>query len=84
MTESIKIFVGCAPNYEDAESQAVLEWSIRKHASQPVEITWMMLSNDPETLFTQWETNKWSTPFSGLRWAVPELCDFKWQGYLLR
>jgi len=77
MTESIKIFVGTDPNHCDAESQAVLEWSIRKHASMPVDITWMMLSNDPESPFYQWDTTRWATPFSGTRWAVPELCDFK-------
>jgi dihydropteroate synthase len=24
-----------------------------------------------------WSTAKWATPFSGFRWALPELCDFK-------
>lgn len=77
MSEPIRIFVGCAPNHDDAESQVVLEWSIRKHASRPVEITWMMLSKDPESPFYGWDTAQWVTPFSGLRWAVPELCGFE-------
>lgn len=77
----IRVFVGCAPNHEDAESQAVLEWSIRKHASQPVDITWMKLSRDLESPFYSdpqagrgWNTRNWATPFSGFRWALPELC----------
>lgn len=72
-----RIFVGTDPNHCDAESQAVLEWSIRKYASIDVEITWMMLSNDPKSPFYGWETSEWATSFSGLRWAVPELCGYK-------
>jgi len=75
--EPIRIFIGCAPNHDDAESQAVLKWSIRKHASMPVEITWMFLSGDPESLFHGWNSRSWATPFSGLRWAVPELAGFQ-------
>jgi len=75
MTETARIFVGCAPNHEDAESQAVLEWSIRKHASVPVEITWLKLQR--EGRLSGWHTKGWPTPFSGLRWAVPELAGFQ-------
>ena len=77
MNEAIKIFIGCAPNHDDAESQAVLEWSIRKHVTKPVEITWMRLSQDPQSPFNGWNSTSWATPFSGLRWAVPELCNFE-------
>ena len=73
----IRVFVGCAPNHEDAESQAVLEWSIYKHCTEPVIITWMKLSRDPDSPFYGWETARWATPFSGFRWAVPELCNFE-------
>lgn len=80
----IRIFVGCAANNEDLESQAVLEWSIRKHTSRPLEITWMQLSRDPTSPFYSdgprgWQTQNWTTPFSGFRWAVPELSDFTGQ-----
>lgn len=79
----IRIAVGCAPNNEDIESQQVLEYTLRKHASEELEITWMKLSRDRKSLFSSgtpfgWETKKWSTPFSGLRWAVPAL--FKYEG----
>ena len=78
----IHVFVGCAANHEDAESQAVLEYTLRLHASEPVDITWMKLSKDPESPFYSdagdgWNTTKWATPFSGFRWAVPWLCKFK-------
>lgn len=78
----VRVFVGCAANGEDLESQAALEHSLRKHASVPVEITWMRLSRDPDSPFYSegpkgWQTSLWSTPFSGFRWAVPELCGFE-------
>ena len=80
----IRIFVGCAANHEDAESQAVLEWSIRKHASLPVDITWMKMSRDPKSPFycdpangKGWQSGDWVTPFSGFRWSIPEQCGFE-------
>lgn len=75
----IRVFVGCAPNGDDAESCAVLEYSIRRLASEPVEITWMALSADRKSPFYApiWRTEEWVTPFSGLRWIVPELCHFR-------
>jgi hypothetical protein len=76
MSEPIHIFVGCAPNHDDAESQAVLEYTVRLYASQPVDITWMKLSRDPASPFYGWRTEQWATPFSGFRWAVPALRGF--------
>lgn len=79
----IRIFVGCAANNEDLESQAVLEWSLRKHTMREFDITWMQLSRDPKSPWYSdgphgWQTRFWTTPFSGFRWAVPELCE--WTG----
>jgi hypothetical protein len=79
----IRIFAGCAANNEDLESQAVLEWSIRKHTNRELDITWMQLSRDPASPFYSegphgWQTRFWTTPFSGFRWAVPQLCG--WTG----
>jgi hypothetical protein len=71
----IRVFVGVAAGGEDAESCAVLEHTLRKHASEPVEITWMRIGHGP--LFTGWNTLGWSTPFSGFRWAVPAACDYR-------
>lgn len=80
-SQMIRIFAGCAANNEDLESQAVLEWSLRKHARRPLDITWLQLSRDLESpLYSDgsrgWQTRNWTTPFSGFRWAVPELCGF--------
>ena len=75
MTDPLRIFVGSSPHNLDMESDIVLEHSIRKHASIPVEITWM---RQGEGLFwTGWRTEEWATPFSGFRWAVPAACGFQ-------
>lgn len=83
----IKIFVGCAANDEDLESQVVLEYTIKEFASQPVDIVWMQLSRDPRSPFYSapeknegWATERWATPFSGFRWAIPALCGFQGKG----
>ncbi|WP_201556112.1 glycosyltransferase [Psychrobacter sp. 72-O-c] len=79
----IKVFVGCDPNNCDLEQMMVLDYSIHKHTSSPVEIVWMQLSRDPNSYWYSnpetgegWDTSKWSTPFSGFRWAIPEYCNY--------
>lgn len=78
----IKVFVGLAPNGEDAESAMVLEYSLRKNSSQPVEIVWMKMSRDPTSFWyavppVGWNTTQWATPFSGFRWGIPEYCNYE-------
>ena len=82
--ENIKIFIGCDPNNCDLEQLMVLEYSIRKHTQHNIEIHWMQLSHDitspwysDQSTDQGWHTEKWATPFSGFRWAIPELCNFK-------
>lgn len=70
----IRIFVGCAAGGEDAESCAVLEYTLRLHASRPLEINWMRLG--ATEAWSGWTTRGWATPFSGLRWSIPEACRF--------
>lgn len=79
--DRVKVFVGCAPNGDDAESMMVLEHGLRSRCTLPVDIVWMQLSRDPQSPFYSnktagWRTELWATPFSGFRWAVPELCGF--------
>ena len=83
ISENIKIFVGCDPNNCDLEQLMVLEHSVRKHTQHNVEFIWMQLSHDINSPWYSnqdtdkgWSTEKWATPFSGFRWAIPELCDF--------
>lgn len=80
----IKIFVGCDPNNCDLEQMMVLDYSIKKHTSEPYEIIWMQLSKDPANFWYSnpekkegWNTEKWVTPFSGFRWAIPAYCNYE-------
>lgn len=77
----IKIFIATSPNGEDAEAEMVLEYSLRKHSSQPLDITWMRQSKDPRSIWhcgwRGWSTRKWATPFTGFRWAIPHACNFE-------
>lgn len=80
----IRVFVGCDPQDCDLEQMLVLEHSLRKHASLPVEIHWMQLSSDPQSFWHSdpttragWRTERWATPFSGFRWAVPAFCGYQ-------
>ena len=80
----VKVFVGCDPNNCDLEQMMVLEYSIKKHSSLPVDITWMQLSKDENSVWyanpeqqAGWNTKKWATPFSGFRWAIPEYCNYQ-------
>ena len=82
-TEIVRIFVGCDPNDCDLEQMMVLEYSLHKHASLPLEIHWMRLSTDRGSPWFSdpanaagWRTERWATPFSGFRWAVPSACGF--------
>lgn len=79
-----KVFVGCDPNNCDLEQMMVLEYSLRKHTQHQVDIVWMQLSHDPQSSWYTnqethegWRTEKWATPFSGFRWAIPELCNYQ-------
>ncbi|MCE9657427.1 MAG: glycosyl transferase [Burkholderiales bacterium] len=83
-SDVVRIFVGCDPNDCDLEQMMVLEYSLRKHASLPLEICWMRLSTDRESPWFSdpasgagWRTERWATPFSGFRWAVPAACAFE-------
>ena len=82
-SDTIKVFVGCDPNNCDLEQMMVLDYSIHKYTSLPVEIVWMQLSRDPKSSWYSdpernegWNTTRWPTPFSGFRWAIPEYCNY--------
>lgn len=84
MTDPIKVFVGCDPNDCDLEQMMVLEYSLRKHSSLPVNIHWMQLSRNPESFWFSkpetgegWNTVKWATPFSAFRWSIPAHCNYE-------
>jgi hypothetical protein len=74
MSETIRLFVGCAA-WADAESQAVLEYTARSLSSLPIDIVWM--SQSKKGLWSGWNTGGWKTPFTGYRWAIPSVCGYQ-------
>ena len=77
MGDPVRIFIGSSANGEDTPIEIAYEHSIRKNISRDVEIVWMRQTNDEDSFWGGWTTNRWSTPFSGYRWAIPEYCDFE-------
>lgn len=73
----IRLFVGVDCNGCDAESAMVLEYSVKKYSSLPVDITWMKISNIPHSFWHGWDSSQWSTPFSAFRFGIPQYCDFE-------
>jgi len=67
----IKIFVGTCPRNRAAEK--VLEHSIRKHCSEPFEITWMRNGDEP---FVGFDETNWGTGFTPFRWLIPMLTNY--------
>ena len=75
MPEKVKIFIGSSSNGEDSFIENIYEYSLRKNCSVDLEITWMR--QNKEGLWAHSKTDMWSTPFSGFRWFIPEVCEFK-------
>ena len=71
----LKIFIGTSTHSDDKQAEKVLEYTLRKNSSKPLEIFFMR--NTPDNFFGGFDNSTWWTPFSYLRWAIPEYCDFK-------
>lgn len=75
MSEKVKIFIGSSSNGEDSFIENIYEYSLRKNCSVDLDITWMR--QNKEGVWSHNNTQMWSTPFSGFRWFIPEMCNFK-------
>src|SRR5919198_1191484 len=71
-SEPIRVFVGA--DESQLVAAAVLEYSIRKHASRPVEFTTMI---DLEVPVPKDKANRARTGFSFYRFLIPKLCGFE-------
>lgn len=74
MSDTIRLFVGADGTNCDLESQMVLEYSVRKHASQPVEIVWMQQA--AKGPWSGWRCASGRTPFTHFRWSIPSVCGY--------
>jgi hypothetical protein len=77
MSDELRMFIGSSSNGEDAPIEAVYEYSLRQNCSREIDIVWMRQSDDSDSFWSGWNTPRWSTPFSGFRWAIPEYCNFE-------
>jgi lipopolysaccharide biosynthesis glycosyltransferase len=71
------MFIGSSSNGEDATIEAVYEYTLRKNTKTHIEINWMRQTSDDSSFWFHDNTERWSTPFSGYRWFIPEHCGFK-------
>ena len=75
--DPVRIFIGTSANGEDATIEMAYEHSIRSNTDREVEIVWMRQTNDETSFWHGWNDKRWSTPFSGFRWGIPEYCNFE-------
>jgi len=81
--QTIPIYIGTDPRMEKAN--IALEYSIKKHASKPVEIHWMDYSRGG--IWANWDIGRargkpysdkgWATEFTCFRFAIPEANNFE-------
>jgi len=74
VSEPIRLFCGADGTNCDLESQMVLEYSVRKYASQPVAIVWMQQAASGP--YAGWTCGTGRTPFSHFRWSLPAMCGY--------
>lgn len=78
MSDAIRLFVGADGTNCDLESQAVLEWSVRKHTKDDVEIVWMQQA--AKGPYSGWKCGSGRTTFSHFRWSIPAMCNYEGRG----
>jgi len=71
----IRIFIGTSPNGEDSVAEKTLEYSLLKHSSEPLDIVFMR--NREDGFLGEFNSSGWATPFTNLRWTIPEYCNFE-------
>lgn len=72
----IKIFIGTSSvGMGDEPAELTLKYSLEKHSSEPLDIVFMR--NEENGFAGKFDNKNWVTPFSGLRWAIPEVCNFE-------
>jgi hypothetical protein len=75
MSDTIRLFVGVDGTNCDLESQAVAEYSARKHCSLPLSITWMQQAKKGP--WSGWNCSTGRTPFTHFRWSIPAVCNYE-------
>lgn len=74
---TVKVFIATSPDGDDADAELALEYSLRKNCSRDIEIVFMKNDDNPDNYFSGFNNRHWATPFTNLRWAIPEYCNFE-------
>ena len=69
--EPIKIFIGTS-EWEDKWIERILVYTLYQNTDRKLDITFLRPS-----MFEDWNTSGWGTPFTCFRYAIPEMCNFK-------
>ena len=70
----IPIFIGTSTGEDDKDAERVLEYTLRKNTDADLDITWMR--NIEGMPFGGHDDSDWWTPFSKLRWDIPEYMNY--------
>jgi len=71
----IRVFVGTSKKREDSIAEITLKYSLEKHCSEEIEVVFMR--NTQNGFMGKFNSTGWATPFTNLRWAIPEYCNFE-------
>ena len=71
----IRVFVGTSEGTDDLPAEKALKYSLEKNCSEDIEVIFMR--NLEDGFMGKFDCAGWATPFTNLRWAVPEYCNFE-------
>ena len=77
MTDPVRVFIASSPDGDDADAELALAYSLAANVSRDLEIVIMRNNDKEENFFSGFENYAWATPFTNLRWAIPEYCNFE-------
>lgn len=72
----IRVFVGTSEHSDDKDAERVLEYTLRKNCPEEIDLVFMR-NSDQGFFGGNFVNSDWWTPFSLLRWAIPEYCNFE-------
>jgi hypothetical protein len=71
----VRVFVGTSEGTDDLPAEKALKYSLEKHCSEDIEVIFMR--NLEDGFMGRFDCTGWATPFTNLRWAIPEYCNFE-------
>ena len=75
--QPVRVFIATSPGTDDLDAEIVLEYTLKKNCSRDIEVVFMRNNTEEGNFFGFHDDIKWTTPFTNLRWTIPEYCNFK-------